>query len=223
MATQEASSLTQKTHALECLQMRILLASRLATLEICVRECSALQDALSRFAGEYFSAVGEEARTLCSLLAPREHAAITQAHAEMDDGIAVQKKARASQMKQRYRKLAQAFHPDVRGDDAGAAQMMQAVNAAYARRDMAGLMRMEIEHIIGSQHASKSAEALAEKLAQCEQLIGEATAERETLEKSPLFVLHERTLLARLAGKDFIGNVLRGIQAQIKLKQARQA
>ncbi len=209
--------LAQKTEKLQHLQLRMLLASRLATLEIALRELTALEDALSRFAGEYFDAVGSYATTLSELLEPREISGLQEMGALLHDAIHTRRSARKKRLKQSYRKLALKFHPDTNADRAAAAQMMQLINAAYAANDAATLARLEIEHL---EYARGTAEILAEKMARCEALIGACAAERAVLEASPMFALHERTMLARLAGEDFIGRVVLGLKAQILKHQA---
>lgn len=220
-----SNAIRDKAEALERLQLRMVLAARLATLDIHVRECAALEDALSRFATEYFSAVGEKARLLCSLLAPEEQRAMHKSHHALQDQLQELSRTRATRLKQTYRRLARGFHPDYHAasDKPRATSMMQTLNAAYTNRDMATLLRLEIEHLVAAGNGRQELAALAEKLAHCEALIGSYTAEREAMEQSPLFVLHERTMLARLAGEDFIENVLSGLKNQIRQKQKQAA
>lgn len=207
-----ADSLSEKTEKLQYLQLRLLLASRVATLEMSLRELTALEDALSRFAGEYFDAVGSYATTLSELLEPRAMNGLNVMGVALHDAIHTRRDARKKRLKQSYRKLALKFHPDTNADSNHAAQMMQVINAAYAASDIATLARLEIEHL---EYAEGTAEIMAEKMARCEELIGACVAEQAVLEASPMFALHERTRLARLAGDDFIERVVLGLKAQI--------
>lgn len=204
--------LAQQTEKLQHLQLRMMLASRLATLDIAMRELTALEDALSRFSAEYFDAVGSYVTTLTELLEPREMSGLQEMGVQIHDAIHIRRDARKKRLKQSYRKLALKFHPDTNVDSSHAAQMMQVINAAYAASDVATLARLEIEHL---EYAGGTAEILAEKMARCEALIGACAAEQAVLEASPIFSLHERTMLARLAGEDFIGRVVLGLKAQI--------
>ncbi len=213
-------ALAVKTEKLQHLQLRMMLAARLATLESALRELTALEDALARFAGEYFTAVGGYATTLAELMQPAEAADLKSMHHCLHDHIQTRRSARKKRLKQSYRKLARQFHPDTNPDHAHAAQMMQVINTAYAANDIATLSRLEIDHLA---YADGTAEILAEKMARCEALIGACAAERAALETSPLFALHERTMLARLAGDDFIGRVVLGLKAQIDKERLKAA
>lgn len=207
-----ADLLAEKTEKLQHLQLRMMLAARLTTLDIALRELTALEDALSRFASDYFGAVGTYATTLAGLMDPREIHGLNDMGVLLHDAIHTRRSARKKRLKTSYRKLALKFHPDTNADTAHAAHMMQRINAAYAASDVATLARLEIEHL---EYAAGTAEILAEKMARCEALIGACAAEYALLEASPMFALHERTMLARLAGEDFIGRVVLGLKAQI--------
>lgn len=209
------SLLAEKAEKMQQLQLRMMLAARLATLEANLRELTGLEDALSRFAGEYFEAVGSYATTLAKLQESHTESQLHTVGVMLHEQLAQQRNARKKRLKTTYRSLARAFHPDTNTGCERAAQMMQKINAAYAASDVATLARLEIEHL----HHSSSSDVLAEKMARCESLIGACAAERTSLEDSPLFALHERTLLARLAGEDFIGRVVLGLKEQIRRQQ----
>lgn len=213
--------LAAKADKLQHLQLRMMLAARLATLESSMRALMGLEDALSRFAGEYFDAVGGYVTALAERGKKQTMptADIQRVDIALHEQLAQQRAERKKQLKHSYRALARTFHPDTNTGCARAEQMMQKINAAYAASDVATLARLEIEHL----DLCEDTDLLAEKMARCEALIGACSEQREALEASPLFALHERTLLARLAGEDFIGRVVKGLKAQLEQHDSAHA
>lgn len=210
-----------KMQKLEQLQLKILLKQRLQALEASFREMESLQIILRDFAQQYFSAVGIYASRLAQL--SMEPTAMFDATGEIQDDLLDaakywldkdEREERAKQLKQTYRKLAQKFHPDHNPNQtADDIRIMQEINAAYAAEDMGTLLRFEIEYMHGS---TEDTNIIAEKLARCEALIGACIMEREALENSPIFELHSRHMLARLAGEDFITQVINRMKSQLK-------
>jgi hypothetical protein len=202
------SRLAAKAQALECLQLRMMLSLRLGTLEENLRALITLEDAVSAFSTRYFAAIAEMELVDTTASSHKETAPLVDDFSELEH----QRATRAKHLKTSYRTLAKQFHPDRVQASSAQHSVMQAVNDAYARQDLAALTRLELEHSLSSAEVDDAGMMLAEKLARCEQLIGLLSEQRSALEQSPLFELHERELLARMQGRDFIAQVKRSLK-----------
>jgi exonuclease VII large subunit len=214
----------EKTQRLEYLQMRILLRKRLQTLQACLKRVSTLEITLQQFADQYFDAVGDYAAQLQHLhsrLPPHRANALPHTSLDMlaqwqacNSNMAAQNSARKAMLKASYHKLARQFHPDQSEHmPAKSAAIMQQINAAYQAKDMGALLQLEIEYL---HDGRDDMDALADKIARCETLIGACNIEQTHLENSPIFALHERHMLARLAGENFISNVIGNLKIAIR-------
>ncbi len=205
------SKLAAKAQALECLQLRMMLSLRLKTLEENLRALITLEDTVSAFSARYFAAMAEMEQLTTASVSRLEAAPLANDFSDLEH----QRAARARHLKTSYRTLAKQFHPDRTPQGSAQHAVMQAVNDAYARQDLAALTRLELEHSLSSSAQYEDAGMmLAEKLARCEQLIGLLSEQRAALEQSPLFELHERELLARMQGRDFIAQVKRSLKSK---------
>lgn len=202
---------------------RIRVTKTIESLEREARRMLQLELQLAAFAEEYYQAVGpwaeylaaleaqfetpiadhkEDLETLPLALAQREHQA-----------------AREEELKTRYRQLAKEIHPDrLEGEPTGEmAGKMQAVNDAYARGDLAALLKCEAEILMGQICDDWS--AAETHLRAIERAVETYAGGYRALLNSPLNHLMLRAMAATQAGWDWIGAVIQRLQRAVAQRE----
>lgn len=123
-----------------------------------------------------------------------------------------------SELKSLYRELVKTHHPDVSSHSNG--EWMQAINDAYARANMAELVRLQWS---APTTESVSPEQQIEKLEQqCEGLqeaLKQVQQRQLQLKQSSAYALMCKALQLRLCGQDFIGQMKAHVQSLISQKK----
>ena len=192
---------------------RVRVAKAVEALEREARRMLQLEAQLAAFSQEYYTVVGPWAEYLAGLEAqleapPGEYnkdetAAVPLAAAQRDL-LAV----RQDELKARYRQLALEIHPDRNAPEQSAARaaQMQLVNSAYAKGDLAALLRCEAE-IVMSQFEGDWSRAEGH-LRDLERASETYAAGYRTLLNSPLNHLMLRSMAATREGWDWMGAVV---------------
>lgn len=199
MPVSPANNLAQRRARQEALHAKVAITMRLAELEKAARLTLTLESELTRFANDYYEAVGQyaehlahlEAQGVCALTAPDAPT------------------TRDGELKKLYRALAKELHPDRNGD----ATRMQRANEAYHAGDYAALLCLQFEQEM------EGAEDWKIQLAYIESAITRYRAQYETWLNSPIYALWEKATEARLAGKNWLQAVIGNIRKEIERHQ----
>jgi DNA repair exonuclease SbcCD ATPase subunit len=136
----------------------------------------------------------------------------------------------SGELKQLYRQLARRFHPDMSVDEADMAyrtQMMMAINAAYAARDLAQLRQLSLEPDAASRydHArsdEQRVEILRQELARVERRLQEIRQELAKLEQHKSSRLMKRAQQAEADGRDFFADLAAQMKGEIARKMVER-
>lgn len=203
----------------------------LSRLEVEARRMLQLEAELSNFANEYYAAVGEATERLAEV---EQRATSNDLYASAVDAVAAPLgdilasreavDARKREMKTRYRQLAMEMHPDratMRGKAAPALDFMQTLNAAYREGDLAALLRLEAEMLLGSVAEGQASDvaSIERALKDLERAANTYAEGYRTMLNSPLNELMLRALSARLAGWDWMQAVVSRIERSIEEKE----
>ena len=189
-------------------------------LEREARRMLQLEAALAKFAEEYYQAVGPWVQYLAALEAQFE--AMHPEHRDDVESLPLalaqreQQTARAAELKDRYRQLAKEIHPDRLMAIEGAgdlADKMHHLNDAYAKGDLAALLRCEAEIIMAQLGNDWS--AAETYLRDIERAAETYASGYRNLLNSPLNHLMLRSLSATREGWDWIGAVIGRLQRAI--------
>lgn len=193
-------------------------------LEREARRMLQLEAQLAQFAEEYYQAVGPWVEYLAALedqfdLPHPEHKdeveSLPLAHAQRE-----QRAARNVELKERYRNLAKEIHPDRLMAVEGAGELadkMHSLNDAYARGDLAALLKCEAEILMVQLGQDWS--TAEQYLRDIERAAETYAAGYRTLLNSPLNHLMLRSLSAQREGWDWIGAVIQRLQRAIKTRE----
>lgn len=202
---------------------RIRVTKTIESLEREARRMLQLEVQLAAFAEEYYGAVGPWAEYLAALEAQFE-SPIAEHKEDLETlplALAQRelKLAREEELKSRYRLLAKEIHPDrLEGDAVGEmADKMQSVNDAYARGDLAALLRCEAEILLNQLCDDWS--AAEHHLRDIERAIETYATGYRALLNSPLNHLMLRAMAATQAGWDWIGAVITRIQRAVATRE----
>lgn len=116
--------------------------------------------------------------------------------------------ARAREMKQRYQRLAKEIRPDFTGDDTPR-PCMRDVNHAYARGDLAALVRLEAQLL--APGITEPTSIFEEFVREVERAAHTYRAEYKQLLHTPLYALYARAASAREDGWDYTETLIRRI------------
>jgi hypothetical protein len=202
---------------------RVRVTKTIESLEREARRMLQLELQLAAFADEYYSAVGPWAEYLAALEAQFE-TPIAEHKEDLETlplALAQRelKAAREDELKARYRTLAKEIHPDrLDGDGVGImAEKMQLVNDAYARGDLALLLKCEAEILMG--HLCNDWSAAEGHLRDIERAVETYASGYRALLNSPLNHLMLRAMSATQSGWDWIGAVIQRLQRAIATRE----
>ena len=188
---------------------RVRVSKTLDHLENEVRRMLRVEQALERFATDFVARLAPYTETLRHL--PKEHAdplAVPQApYAWVAQGVA---QARAQELKNRYRQLAKELHPDFAGIDTSQPSMAQ-INDAYARDDLALMVRLEAQALVPEMDGNGSY-ALEDFVKQVDQAAQTYRKAYNQLLNAPLYSLYARATSASEDGWDYVESLARRIK-----------
>lgn len=200
---------------------RVRVGKTIESLEREARRMLQLEAHLATFAHEYYAVVGPWAEKLAALEAQfdatgiernkEDTAALPLALAQRD--ILAQ---RHGELKARYRQLALEIHPDramMLGSSSHGAGQMQLINDAYARGDLAALLRCEAEILVSRFEGDWS--AAEGSLRDIERAAETYATGYRTLLNSPLNHLMLRAMAAAREGWDWMDAVVARIHRAI--------
>lgn len=204
------SSLSDRTEALEKLRLRAALKQGLAELEQRVRDCHTLEGQLTRFADEYFKALGDSTTQLLALT-PDEAGAPTLPVGPLDAWY----QQRDTQTKTHYRRIMKSMHPDVRADT-DAVQLLR-VQQAYRRGDVATLLCLEFALSPPPVDAPETTRvALEARLEQVQNAIATTEMRAQELRQSALYACWQRATTERLAGRDWVAIITARLKQELR-------
>lgn len=139
-------------------------------------------------------------------------------------------KSTKAEIKQIYRELAQRFHPDMgvdENDRVYRTQMMMAINAAYAARDLKKLHALALEPdaaylIDTAQSDAQLYAAINQEVARCQRRLAEIEAELSQLLQHPSSQLMQQKTQAEIENRDFWAELEAQLLEQIARRQVER-
>lgn len=211
------------------------------------RECRALEERLREFLEEYYREIGEESTRLEALEEQLDAAAFRIQHLRrgkqpVDVSILPKREialpendlARArppaafsfdldQEMRRTYRRLAKHAHPDSPALTLDAA-LFPDIAAAYARRDLPALKRLERqlqqEILAEPEDSEESLTEIAVQLGRLHEMKTTYQRKKQTLESHPAMALRARALAATLDGEDFYARLRQWFSRRINEAEA---
>lgn len=210
-----SSALTEQAQRQLMTYWRLRVAKTLEQFETEVRRMLRVESGLERFAQDVVARLDPYLE------------ALRQLPPEMAAGLGVPKApflwvkqgvgaARAKEIKSRYRMLAKELHPDSNVGSPGDVEMAE-VNNAYAREDLAALVRLEAQSLAPGIDAF--AHAFEDYVRQVEQATTTYRQAYTRLLNSPLYSLYARAASAQEDGWDFIDSLARRIRRAVETQE----
>jgi hypothetical protein len=190
---------------------RVRITQVLDHLENEVRRMVRLEDTLERFAVQFVSRLSVQ-RQQWLAMRPEQQATTplpTAPFQWVEQGIA---STRTLELKQRYRQLARELHPDFAGTD-NEQPRMSAVSEAYARADLAALIRFEAQSLAPTMAQVEAMEAYVRQVEQASQTYRQAYTQ---LLNTPLYSLYARAASAQEDGWDYAAALARKFQRALE-------
>ncbi|MES2984197.1 MAG: J domain-containing protein [Pseudomonadota bacterium] len=201
--------------------LRARMGTTLDRLEREARRMLQLEEELSAFANQYYDVVGAATERLAQLEAQPldDPLAMPAVHAQRDT-----RDARRVELKTRYRSLAKEIHPDraMVVDGAGAqANHMHTLNAAYQQGDLAALLKLEAQLLLGQMAADVTTpqSEMDYALREVERAADTYAGGYRMMLNSPINELMLRALSAKQAGWDWMHAVLRKLERAIEERE----
>lgn len=212
-----AITLADQAHRQLMTYWKVRITKVLDTLETDVRRMLQVETALELFAQDYCTRLAPVAEALAAFSSD------VQVRADLPrepfDWFGLGASAiRAKEMKRRYRALARTLHPDVAE---GASIGMQQLNEAYARHDLAALVRLEAQSLAPDE--SRETREFEEYVRQVEAAAATYRQAYSQLLRTKVYALAARSASAQDDGWDWIESVARRVRRVMQEEAALAA
>lgn len=190
---------------------RVRIAKTLDHFEGEIRRMLRVEETLERFAQSTIDRLNPYMAALRQLT-PQMIDALNLPRAPFDWAEKDVLAARASEMKARYRQLAKEIHPDFAGEENGTPTMAD-INAAYARADLAALIRMEAQSLMPD--VTQPPQAYEDFVRQVELATQTYRQAYTQLLHTPLYALYARATSAQEDGWDWADALIRRVKRAV--------
>lgn len=180
-----------------------------------------LEAELESFLEDYYAKVGalfEELARLEQDLGSIQGYVVPKSNDIVIKPIKPSQSPQKNELKSLYRTLVKNHHPDVSSHRSG--EWMQAINDAYARANMAELVRLQWSGPdVESATPEQQIEKLEQQCAGLQEALQQVQQRQTQLKQSSAYALMCKALQLRLCGQDFIGQMKAHVQHLISQKK----